>query len=305
MEHITDRATGSGRYSDGGPLAHQVEQETFNLKVLGSSPRRPTQLNRSAYYAEAMRRSIALFAILVLFFAACGNDDESPEEATPEATAVAAGPTPAPTPAPVDDGPVVEEPGVEEDEPAPDDVPTPAPVVETTPIPDSTAEPLERPEPRDLSQPAFDSSDKLSTVGIGALYFGMSPDQAAEVVSTLWTGGQEGGTPRCYLLAPANGPSGMVFTVYSSSIERVDITNAIITTRSGASVGSTEAQLHELFGARLLVTPNAQGSGNSIQYVPVDESDVDYRVIFETDGTSVTSMRAGRLPVVAPSEPCT
>ena len=111
--------------------------------------------------------------------------------------------------------------------------------------------------------------------------------------------------PRCYLLAPANGPDGMVFTVYNSSIERVDITNAIITTRSGASMGSTEAQLHELFGARLLVTPYANGSGNSIQFVPVDEADVDYRVIFETDGTSVTSMRAGRLPVVAPSEPCT
>ena len=142
-------------------------------------------------------------------------------------------------------------------------------------------------------------------MGLGGLYFGMTPDEAAEAVSTVWTGGQEGGTARCYLLAPANGPSGVVFTVFNSSIERVDITNAALTTRSGASVGSTEAQLHELFGARLLVTPYADGSGNSIQFVPVDESDADYRVIFETDGTSVTSMRAGRLPVVAPGEPCT
>ena len=70
-------------------------------------------------------------------------------------------------------------------------------------------------------------------------------------------------------------------------------------------MGSTEAQLHELFGERLVVSPYADGSGNSIQYVPVDEADTDYRVIWETDGTSVTSMRAGRLPAVAPGEPCT
>ncbi len=262
-------------------------------------------MKRSGHYAEAMRRWIALFAILVLFFAACGNDDDTTGQDTPEATTVPEESTPAPTPAPADDSPVVDEPEEEEPTPAPDEEPTPAPDEEPTPIPDSTADPIDRPEPIDLSKPAFDSSDKLSTVGLGSLYFGMGPDQAAEAVQTLWTGGQEDGTPRCYLLAPANGPEGVVFTVYNSSIERVDITNPGITTRSGASVGSTEAQLHELFGAQLLVTPYADGSGNSIQFVPVDEADVDYRVIWETDGTSVTSMRAGRLPAVGPGEPCT
>lgn len=253
-----------------------------------------------------MRRLIALLAILVLLFAACGNDDDdSAEEPTPTATTVAEEPTAAATPAPADD-PADDEPVVEDPTPAPADDTDDEPVEpEPTPIPTSSAEPLDRPEPVDLSQPAFDSSSKVSTVGIGGLYFGMTPEEAAAAIATEWTGGQEGGTARCYLIAPANGPSGVVFTVYNSSIERVDIINPSITTRSGASVGSTEAQLHELFGARLLVTPYDDGSGNSIQFVPVDEADVDYRVTFETDGTSVTSMRAGRLPAVAPAEPCT
>lgn len=261
-------------------------------------------MKRFGHYAEAMRRWIALFAILVLFFAACGNDDESGEEAPAEATAAPEDPTPEPTPDPADDTPPVEEPEVEEPEPVPFDESTSAPVEEPEPIPVSTAEPPELPEPVDLSKPAFSSADKLSTVGIGSLYFGMSPEEAADAVPTLWTGGAEDGNPRCYLLAPANGPSGMVFTVYNSSIERVDITNPSISTRSGASVGSTEAQLHELFGEQLVVSPYADGSGNSIQFVPVDEADLDYRVIWETDGTSVTSMRAGRLPAVQPAEPC-
>ncbi len=252
-----------------------------------------------------MRRSIALIAILVLFFAACGNDDDAAEEATPEPTAATEEPAPAFTPVPADDTPAVEEPVDEEPTPEPPEEPTPAPAEEPTPIPVSTSEPLDRPEPVDLSNPAFSSADKLSTVGLGSLFFGMTPDEAAEAVPTVWTGGAEDGTPRCYLLAPANGPSGIVFTVYNSSIERVDITNSSITTLSGASVGSTEAQLHELFGAQLVVSPYADGSGNSIQFVPVDEADAAYRVIWETDGTSVTSMRSGRLPAVGPGEPCT
>ncbi|MCY3863606.1 MAG: hypothetical protein OXG67_16815 [bacterium] len=247
-----------------------------------------------------MRRSIALIAILALLFAACGNDDESADEATPEP---AEEPAPISTPAPIEE-PVEEEPVEEEPDPAPEVESTPAPVEESTPVPVLTSEPLERPEPEDLNDPAFTSDDKLTTVGLGSVYFGMTPEEAGDAVTTLWTGGPGEGTPRCYLLAPAGGPSGVVLTIYNSSIERIDITNPSITTRSGASVGSTEAQLHELFGERLVVSPYADGTGNSIQYVPVDEADADYRVIWETDGTSVTSMRAGRLPAVAPGEPC-
>ena len=253
-----------------------------------------------------MHRLIALFATFALLLAACGNDDAEPDaETEPTATVVAEEPAPVSTPAPVDDTPSDDEPSDEEPAPDPVNEPTTAPVVEPTEVPEPTGEPLERPEPIDFSNPAFSSADKLTTAGLGAMFFGMTPDQASELLPTLWTGGPEDGTPRCYLLAPANGPAGVVVTIYNSSIERVDITNASITTRSGASVGSTEAQLHELFGARLVVSPYADGSGNSIQYVPVDETDVDYRVIFETDGATVTSMRAGRLPAVAPAEPCT
>ena len=247
-----------------------------------------------------MRRLLALFAVLVLFFVACGNDDESGEEAPPEATAATEEPAPVSTPAPVVGKTVEEEPV-----PEPNAESTPTPAEEPIPIPEPTAEPLEQPEPIDFSNPAFSSADKLSTAGLGSMFFGMTPDEAGQALPTLWAGDPEDGTPRCYLLAPANGPAGVVVTIYNNSIERVDVTNPSITTRSGASVGSTEAQLHELFGERLVVNPYADGSGNSVQYVPVDEPDVDYRVIFETDGTSVTSMRAGRLPAVVPAEPCT
>ncbi len=250
-----------------------------------------------------MRFIIALIAAVALLLAACGNDDDSTTETEP---------TPTPTETPIDvstpvpaDTPTEEPTETPEETPTPTEEPTEAPEETPTPIVVPTGDPPDVPEPVDTSQPAFGNATKLSTVGLGDMYFGMTPDEAATAVNAAWTGGEEEGTPRCYLLAPANGPTGVVVTVYNSTIERVDINNPSITTRSGASVGSTEAQLHELFGARLVVIPYADGSGNSIQYVPVDESDIDYRVIFETDGTSVTSMRAGRLPAVAPTQPCT
>ncbi len=255
---------------------------------------------------KPMRRSIALFAILVMVLAACGNGGgDSTGDPSATATSVAEDPEPTTIPDPADETPVDPAPGEEEPTAAPVEESTPAPVEESTPVPATTAEPLERPEPIDLSQPAFGSSSKLSTVGLGGVYFGMTPENAAEAVSTQWTDNPDSGTASCYLIAPANGPAGVVFTVNNGTIERVDITNATITTRSGAGVGTTEAELQELFGARLLESPYPDGSGKSIQYVPVDESDVDYRVTFETDGTSVTSVRAGRLPVVTPTEPCT
>ncbi len=39
---MTEDLARQHRYDDGGPLAHRVEQGTFNPKVPGSRPGRPT-----------------------------------------------------------------------------------------------------------------------------------------------------------------------------------------------------------------------------------------------------------------------
>ncbi len=248
-----------------------------------------------------MRRWIAyLIASLlgITVIAACGNDNDSTEATdTPTATAVVTTPTlvatPVPTPAQQPPAAVLA-------------TPTSAAALPSDSDTQSTEDTilLDVPEPADLSQPAFDSSDKLTTLGLGAMKFGMTPEDAAEAIETVWTGTPEADTESCFLLAPANGPNGVVVTVYNGRIERVDITNPTISTRSGAAVGSTETQLVELFGDKLQTTPYTDGSGNTIEFVPVDESDRDYRVTFETNGSTVTSLRAGRLPAVQPTNPC-
>jgi len=152
-------------------------------------------------------------------------------------------------------------------------------------------------------EPAFTADSKLSTVGLDEVFFGDPVDVAAEQADTEWVGlPPAGSVPQCYTVQPAGGPAGIVFTVFDGRIERVDITNPSITTRSGASVGSTQAGLFDLFGDRLEETEFDDGA--DIMFVPADADDREFRIIWRTDGVAATSMRAGRVPVVLPSAPC-
>ena len=158
--------------------------------------------------------------------------------------------------------------------------------------------------PPDFSgTPAFDSASSVSTVGIDALTFGMTLNQATSALGAEFVPVSEPVDATCDTYIPAGGPAGVILTVTEGTIERVDVTNDMITTRSGAGVGMSEQGLTDLFGDRL-TTAVRQGGGNTITFTPADASDAEFRVIFETDGSVVTTFRSGRLPQVAPFNPC-
>lgn len=151
--------------------------------------------------------------------------------------------------------------------------------------------------------PAFNSSSSVTTSGIDAVFFGMTLGQASNAVEAEFAPTSEPVDPVCQTYFPAGGPDGVVITVTAGTIERVDITTEELTTRSGAGVGMTEEALFELFGSSLSQEPR-DGGGNTITFTPSDPADAEFRVIFETDGTAVTSFRSGRLPQVASTSPC-
>lgn len=151
--------------------------------------------------------------------------------------------------------------------------------------------------------PAFTGSSKLSTVGLDEIFFGDTVEDAGKKAGTEWVGLPSGSTtPQCYTVQPTGGPAGVFFTVLNGRIERVDITNSAITTLSGAGVGSTQAQLFDLFGERLLETETP--SGSEIMFVPTDADDREFRIIWTLNGVAASSMRAGRLPGVLTSSAC-
>ncbi len=171
----------------------------------------------------------------------------------------------------------------------------------TTTVATTTTTTTEAPE--FVGAAAFTGNSSVSTVGIDRITFGMTLNQAMRAVEATLVPVSDIVNIECYRVRPEGGPAGVVLAVTSGTIERVDITTPLITTRSGAGVGSTEDELFGLFGDKLTSTPR-EGGGNTLTFTPADAGDDQFRVIFETDGTTVTTFRSGRVPQVEPASLC-
>jgi hypothetical protein len=148
--------------------------------------------------------------------------------------------------------------------------------------------------PPDLDKPKLTDASTVTTAGIGPLTFGMTVAMAQPVIGTrLLTESGQAPVGECYYVKPERGPTGVFMMVSKSTIERVDIrAGSPVKTRSGLGVGTTVDQLKTALGAQL------QFNGNTATFVPTSANDANYRVIFETDGATVVSYRAGKVPEV-------
>ncbi len=152
-------------------------------------------------------------------------------------------------------------------------------------------------------EPAFTSASKLTTVGLDDVFFGDTVPTIRSKVSGDWVGlPAADARPSCFTMQPAGGPEGTVFMILDGRVERIDIASPEITTRSGIGVGSTTDEIVELFESNIETTTVA--GGEEIVFIPTDEVDRDFRIVWTTDGTMVTAMRAGRLPGVLTASPC-
>lgn len=210
-------------------------------------------------------RSMVSLIVVVLLAVACGGDDEASVDTVPPTSTTSTTST------------------------------------STTIAPTTTAS-TEAPDL--VGTPAFDADSSVSTVGIDRITFGMTLNQAKSAVGAELVSVNPGESGPCYQVRPEGGPVGVLLTVNLGTIERVDVTTEMITTRSGAGVGRSEDDLFALFGERLTSTPRPDGTGNTIIFTPVDAGDQQFRVIFETDGSTVTGFRSGRVPLVEAFNPC-
>jgi len=94
-------------------------------------------------------------------------------------------------------------------------------------------------------------------------------------------------------------PDGITFWIVDGTVERVDIDTVEIGTRSGGRIGRTEDWIRHAWPDHIQASPLPDGSGNLLAFVPQDESDQEFRIMFQTDGEKVIRMWAGRLPWVA------
>ncbi len=180
---------------------------------------------------------------------------------------------------------------------APDGGAAGATAPEGDPAPDTTGRTT-------IAETAFDERSTVSTVGIGSVYFGMSPEEAAERVGTVWAGIPPGGAD-CYAVTPTNGPPGVALWVYHGTVERVDIDTPLLRTQSGLGVGTHLGELRSRLGDKLVVEEHPYLAGWILAtFVPTDPNDAAFRIAFDISGGEVIRFRAGRTEIVS-LEACT
>lgn len=164
-------------------------------------------------------------------------------------------------------------------------------------------------EPPDNDQPfptvpdgsTLNEFSTISTVGLDEVDFGMTVIQAEEATNTRMIACSP--PSECYRVTPADAPDGISFVVTAGTIERVDIVGGPITTRSGVGVGTTQERVMELFGEQIETSVNPDSSVDLI-FVPLDEGDDQFRVIFTIRDGVVDTYRSGRVPMVLDLDPC-
>ena len=145
------------------------------------------------------------------------------------------------------------------------------------------------------------SSSSISTVGLGIVTFGLTVANAAEVSGSAMLSCEP--LSECYHVTPAAAPPGISFLVHASTIERVDIVDGPITTRSGIGIGTTAEHIVNTFGDKLERQVIDADTVNLI-FVPSDASDANFRVVFTVEDGVVTTYRSGRLPMILQDNPC-
>lgn len=154
----------------------------------------------------------------------------------------------------------------------------------------------------ELADAAFTGRSRVTTVGIDEIYFGTWFQDAAAAARTEWVGIPEGVIPECLVVTPSNGPEGVRVWLWRGFVERVDLTNPDIRTRSGYGVGTELETLLEALGDRLEITEHEDGSKTAV-FVPADEGDSAFRLVFELDfDDQVVSYRSGRASLIDKTE---
>lgn len=174
--------------------------------------------------------------------------------------------------------------------------------VDTVAVPAATVvAPTTVPATTSSTLPPLTTDDVLTTGGLGEVRIGMTLGEAEVASGRLFDSAPGVAEQECFVATPRNLP-GVEVVVAEDRIRVIDVTDRSITTRSGAAVGLEADAIRELFGERIDETPI--DAVEALTFVPADAADQDKRVVFFTDGATVTRMMSGTLPHVLRVDPC-
>lgn len=154
-------------------------------------------------------------------------------------------------------------------------------------------------------QAALSFNDRVSFGGFGAVKVGMTVAQAQGASGTALMPEIASPNGGCGYVKPVGGPSGVSFMTTNGVIARTDVTTRRVSTPEGVHIGDTEGRVYRTYGRRVRRSRHAYvRGGHYLKIIPARASERGRRIVFETNGRRVTSIRAGRLPEVYFIEGC-
>ena len=140
----------------------------------------------------------------------------------------------------------------------------------------------------------------VTEFGIGPIHTGMTVAEANAAIGGGFAA-PKGGASGCTYAVLTKAPRGLWVMLENGKVARVEVRSDSIPTSRGARIGDSEPRLKILYPG-ITTTPHKYVAGG--HYLTVLGSDPANRIVFETDGSKVTTFRSGRTPAVEYVEGC-
>jgi hypothetical protein len=152
--------------------------------------------------------------------------------------------------------------------------------------------------------PAAADAWEVTIQGYGPIKTGMTLLQAESASGRQLTAVNPEFIECDYVRFEGDTTHGVGFMVILDTIVRVDINDSTISTNHGIRIGDSEARVQERYPDRVTVTPHKYVDGHYLTVAPERPDDSGLELVFETDGSRVTTYRSGRQPEVEYVEGC-
>lgn len=131
----------------------------------------------------------------------------------------------------------------------------------------------------------------MSLTGVGPITLGMTAEEAGAAAGIAFTGAD----PGCAVVGIEGDPNSPLFTLRDQRVTVVQVFGNSQQTPSAVGVGTTEADVIATYGQQLETQPSPDGDPDRklLVFVPTDEIDKQYRLVFQVANGVVESIRTG------------
>lgn len=147
---------------------------------------------------------------------------------------------------------------------------------------------------------------EVRLTGVGPIRIGMTLEEATDALGLPVVPLGSNASGECAYYQPDTVAQALGLMVVDNRVIRVDVwPGSSLATVSGVTIGTTEAELKDLYPGQIEETANPYTQGKFLTFVPQDPELALFRLVFETDAQGkVVQYRTGQFPAVTWPDGC-